>query len=101
MIISGGENIYPAEIENLLAEHPCVAECAVIGMPDDKWGEVVVAALVARAGMEATADDVLHFLAGRIARYKLPRRVVWLDALPKTALGKVQKPLLRPLLVPQ
>ncbi len=101
MIISGGENIYPAEIDNLLAEHPCVAECAVIGMPDDKWGEVVVAALVARAGMEATADDVLHFLAGRIARYKLPRRVVWLDALPKTALGKVQKPLLRPLLVPQ
>ncbi len=100
MIISGGENIYPAEIENLLAAHPAVAECAVIGMPDDKWGEVAVAALVARAGMQASADDVLGFLAGRIARYKLPRRVVWLDALPKTALGKVQKPLLGPLLVP-
>ena len=91
MIISGGENIYPAEIENLLMEHPAVAECAVVGLPDEKWGEVAVAAIVARAGMEASANDILAFLGERIARYKLPRRVVWLDALPKTALGKVQK----------
>jgi fatty-acyl-CoA synthase len=94
MIISGGENIYPAEIENLLASHPGVQECAVVGLPDSKWGEVVVVAVVARPEATATDEDVLAFLAARIARYKLPRRIVWMDALPKTALGKVQKPQL-------
>lgn len=94
MIISGGENIYPAEIENLLAGHPAVAECAVVGLADASWGEVVVAALVARPGCAATDEELLAFLAARIARYKLPRRIVWVDALPKTALGKVQKPQL-------
>lgn len=91
MIISGGENIYPAEIENLLSEHPDVAECAVIGMPDAQWGEAVVAAVVPRAGAALDADALHGFLHGRLARYKLPRRVVLLSELPKTALGKVQK----------
>jgi fatty-acyl-CoA synthase len=94
MIISGGENVYPAEIENLLAGHPGIAECAVVGLPDAKWGEVAVAACVPAAGSAEDSAEVMRFLAERIARYKLPRRIVWLDALPKTALGKVQKPLL-------
>lgn len=95
MIISGGENIYPAEIESLLAEHPAVAECAVLGMPDAAWGEAVVAVVVWRPGALPPAEDTLRdFLSGRLARYKLPRRIVALQSLPKTALGKVQKPVL-------
>jgi fatty-acyl-CoA synthase len=96
MIISGGENIYPAEIENLLAEHPAVAECAVLGVADAQWGEAVVAALVLRPGQAADDDALAAFLRERLARYKLPRRYVRLDALPKTALGKVQKAALLP-----
>ena len=94
MIISGGENIYPAEIENLLAGHPAIAECAVVGLPDTQWGEVAVAVCVCAPGAAQDSAEVMRFLAGHIARYKLPRRIVWLGALPKTALGKVQKPLL-------
>src|SRR6185312_10916577 len=100
LIISGGENIYPAEIENLLASHPLVAECAVIGQPDAQWGEIAVAVVVLRApaaGADAPADWELtlrEFLRTRIARYKQPRRWQALAVLPKTALGKVQKQLL-------
>jgi fatty-acyl-CoA synthase len=90
MIISGGENIYPAEIENALAAHPDVAECAVVGVADARWGEAVVAAVVPRTAARWTPR---RCRAGcqRVARYKLPRRYVALAALPKTALGKVQK----------
>ena len=98
MVISGGENIYPAEIENLLVSLPGVAECAVVGLPDARWGEVPVAVLVRSAdaaGQGLTPEAVLQHLASRIARFKLPRRVVWLDRLPKSALGKVQKPQLQ------
>jgi fatty-acyl-CoA synthase len=91
LIISGGENIHPAEIESLLAEHPAVAECAAFGMPDEKWGEVVVAAIVLKPGQLASEQELRLHLAGRLARYKLPRRWLWLAALPKTALGKVQR----------
>ena len=94
MIISGGENIYPAEIENLLATHPAVADCAVLGLPDAKWGEMVVAVVVLKSGCELGDDEAAAFLGAQLARYKLPRRVVRLDALPKTALGKVQKQVL-------
>ncbi len=94
MIISGGENIYPAEIENLLVTLPGVAECAVVGLPDARWGEVPVLAVV-RAGhaefQTLDAQKLVNFLQERIARFKLPRRVVFLDALPKSALGKVIK----------
>jgi fatty-acyl-CoA synthase len=97
MIISGGENIYPAEIENQLVTLPGVAESAVVGLPDERWGEVPVAVLVRSAdaaGQALSADAVLAHLQSRIARFKLPRRVVFLDSLPKSALGKVQKPAL-------
>ncbi len=98
MVISGGENIYPAEIENLLVTLPGVAECAVVGLPDARWGEVPVAALVRSAdaaGQALSAEAVLAHLQARIARFKLPRRVLFVDSLPKSALGKVQKPALQ------
>ncbi len=101
MIISGGENIYPAEIENLLLQHPLVAECAVVGQPDARWGEVAAAVLVLREGAPGGGDwtlPLLEFLDGRLARYKWPRRWHRMNALPKTALGKVQKPALRAVL---
>lgn len=91
MIISGGENIYPAEIENLLLALPGVLECAVVGVPDERWGETPVAAIVAAADCGLTAETVLNHLQARIARFKLPRRVVFVETLPKSALGKVQK----------
>jgi fatty-acyl-CoA synthase len=101
MIISGGENIYPAEIENQLVTLPGVAENAVVGVADVRWGEVPVAVLVRSpdpAGQALNAEAVLGHLQSRIARFKLPRRVVFLDSLPKSALGKVQKPALQALL---
>ena len=101
MIISGGENIYPAEIENALAAHPDVAECAVVGVADARWGEAVVAAVVPRDGQVLDAAELQGWLGQRVARYKLPRRYVALAALPRTALGKVQKSLLQPLLQQQ
>ena len=101
MIISGGENIYPAEIENLLLQHPLVVECSVIGQADARWGEVAVAVLVLQPGEHDHpdwAEPLQHFLEGRLARYKWPRRWLRVDALPKTALGKVQKAELKRLL---
>jgi fatty-acyl-CoA synthase len=97
MIISGGENIYPAEIENLLLQHPAVLECAVLGQPDPRWGEAVVAVVVLRAqDVPGPSDEaLLASVRSGLARYKHPRRVVRVSALPKTALGKVQKDLLR------
>ncbi len=91
MIISGGENIYPAEIENLLTESPDVAEASVVGRSDPRWGEVVVAVVVRKPGSQLTCDQALKLLDGRVARFKLPREVVLVDALPRTALGKVRK----------
>lgn len=99
MIISGGENIYPAEIENILAASPRIAEVAVVGVPDEKWGEAVVAVVVPNlaqtegAAIEPalTESDVLQLLHGQLARFKWPRSVVFRTALPKTALGKVIK----------
>jgi fatty-acyl-CoA synthase len=101
MIISGGENIYPAEIENQLVTLPGVAESAVVGVADVRWGEVPVAVLV-RAddanGQALTPEAVMQHLQSRIARFKLPRRVVFMNSLPKSALGKVLKPQLQKLL---
>ncbi|MCF8199808.1 MAG: long-chain-fatty-acid--CoA ligase [Sulfuritalea sp.] len=91
MIISGGENIYPAEIENLLIECPDIAEASVIGRPDERWGETVVAVVVPNANRQLTSEMVLKLLEGRIARYKYPKEVVVVNQLPKTALGKVRK----------
>ena len=95
MIISGGENIYPAEIENVLAECKDIAEASVIGRPDARWGEIVVAVVAPKAGHTLTSMAVLKLLEGRIARYKHPKEVVFVGELPKTALGKVRKEDLR------
>jgi fatty-acyl-CoA synthase len=91
MIISGGENIYPAEIENVLIESPDIAEASVIGRPDERWGEIVVAVVVPSAGSKLTGEQVLQLLEGRIARFKHPKEVILVGQLPKTALGKVRK----------
>jgi fatty-acyl-CoA synthase len=91
MIISGGENIYPAEIENLVAELPEVAECVVVGLPDERWGEVPVLVVVAAAGRAPDERRIRDALAGRLARFKHPRDVIVVDDLPRTALGKVRK----------
>jgi len=91
LIISGGENIHPAEIEGVLAEHPSVAECAAFGLPDEQWGEAVAVAVVPHPGRAVSEAELQAHLAGRLARYKLPRYWLWLDALPKTALGKVRR----------
>ena len=91
MIISGGENIYPAEIENLLGDCPEILEAAVVGQPDTRWGEVVVAVVVRKPGSVLDAAGVSQLFEGRLARFKHPKRIVFCEALPKTALGKVQK----------
>ncbi|MFF1545669.1 long-chain fatty acid--CoA ligase [Streptomyces sp. NPDC058291] len=95
MIISGGENVYPAEIEDLLLAHPDIVECAVIGVSDDKWGEVPRAVVVPREGASLDPDEVLASLAGRLAKYKIPKSVVVADALPRTASGKLLKSRVR------
>jgi fatty-acyl-CoA synthase len=95
MIISGGENIYPAEVENAVLSHPAVADCGVIGVPDEKWGEVGRAIVVLRPGTAVTEAELLGFLAGRLARYKVPRSVRFATSLPRTATGKILKKQLR------
>jgi fatty-acyl-CoA synthase len=91
LIISGGENIHPAEIENVALADAAVAEAAVVGLPDARWGEVAVLAVVLRAGATVNVDRLQAAFASTLARFKHPRRIVVLDALPKTALGKVRK----------
>jgi long-chain acyl-CoA synthetase len=95
MIITGGENVYPAEVEKVLAAHPALAEAAVIGVPDDRWGETVRAVVVARPGTPVDAAEVIAFCRGQLARFKCPTSVDVVDALPHTATGKVVKPVLR------
>ena len=95
MYISGGSNIYPIEIEEKLLTHPAIAEVKVIGVPDDVWGEVGVAACVLAPGAALSEAELLAAMEGKIARYKLPRRVVFLDALPRSAYGKITKALVR------
>jgi fatty-acyl-CoA synthase len=97
MIISGGENIYPAEIEAHLTEIAGVTAAAVIGVPDERWGEVPWAIITVREGASVHPDAVLAYLDGQLARYKLPKRIVIVDELPRTASGKVRKAELRAL----
>jgi fatty-acyl-CoA synthase len=89
MIISGGENIYPAEVEKAIYEHPAVRECAVVGVPDERWGEVGQAVVVRLDEASADSEEILTFLDGRLARYKIPKSVVFTDALPRNAAGKL------------
>ena len=93
MIVSGAENIYPAEVENALHEHPAVADCAVIGVPDAKWGEAVKAIVVKKA--EVTPEELIAFAKQRIAGYKVPKSVDFIDALPRNPSGKILKKDLR------
>jgi fatty-acyl-CoA synthase len=99
MIIRGGENIYPREIEEFLQAHPAVEDVQVIGVPDPKYGEEVMACIRLRAGSAVTAKEIVAFCQGKIAHYKIPRFVMFLDAFPMTVSGKVQKYLLRELAV--
>jgi fatty-acyl-CoA synthase len=94
VIISGGENIYPAEIESVLAAHPAVAEAAVIGVPDPKWGEVGFAVVALRSGATLTFEELVEFCRPRLARYKIPKGLRCVGALPKTGAGKIDKKLL-------
>ena len=95
MIIKGGYNLYPSEIESYLAEQPGVLEVAVIGTPDEKYGEEVMAFVVPKPGSGLTEDEVIRYAQARITKFKCPTRVKFLDALPKSLVGKVQKTQLR------
>jgi fatty-acyl-CoA synthase len=101
LIISGGENIYPAEVERVLLEHPDVAECGVIGRPDPKWDEVPVAYVIRRAGCSVETESLKAHVLTQLARFKVPRDIVFVDDLPRTALGKVQHFMLRRLDAPE
>jgi acyl-CoA synthetase (AMP-forming)/AMP-acid ligase II len=95
MIISGGENIYPAEVESAVCDHPDVAEVAVVGVPDEKWGEAVKAIVVMKPGKTATAADIIGFTRERIAGFKTPKSVDFITALPRNASGKILRRHLR------
>ena len=96
MIISGGENVYSVEVENCVAQHPAVAQCAVIGIPSPQWGEAVHAVVILKPGAEASADDIIAFCKERIAHYKCPRSVDIRDQpLPMSGAGKILKRELR------
>ena len=95
MIIRGGENISPREMEEYLFRHPAVLDVAVVGVPSEKYGEEVCACIRLKEGAEATAEEIRAFCEGRIAHYKIPRYVAFLDSFPMTVTGKVQKYLLR------
>jgi malonyl-CoA/methylmalonyl-CoA synthetase len=89
MIISGGFNVYPREVELVLETHPAVSEVAVAGVPSERWGEEVTAYVVAAAAVEG--EELMAYARERLAPYKCPRRVVFLEALPRNAMGKVQR----------
>ncbi|MET0133974.1 MAG: long-chain fatty acid--CoA ligase [Kibdelosporangium sp.] len=95
MFISGGENVYPAEVENVIFAHPAVAEVAVVGVPDERWGEVGRAFVVCRPGAGLTGEELREYLRPRLAKYKIPAHLAVLDRLPKTASGKIRKGELR------
>ncbi len=93
--MSGGENVYPIEVEEALSRHPDVLEVTVIGVPDERWGEAVTALIVRRDGATAEAEDLVAFARERLAGYKLPRSIEFVDELPRTPTGKVLKRQLR------
>ncbi|MCK9364458.1 MAG: long-chain-fatty-acid--CoA ligase [Syntrophales bacterium] len=95
MIVTGGENVYSTEVENILYQHHAVLECAVVGVPDEKWGETVHAVVVLKPNMPATPEELIDFCKERIAHYKSPKSVEFLPELPKTGSGKIEKKKLR------
>lgn len=95
MVVSGGENVYPRVVEEVLFKHPAVAEAAAIGVPDEKWGETIKAIVVLRQGMTATEEEIINFCRGKLGGFERPRSVDFVDALPRTPSGKVLKRVLR------
>ena len=95
MIISGGENVYPAEVESVLASHPAIAEVAAVGAPDEKWGEIVVAVCALKPGQSLDLEALRAFAGEKLARYKLPQRLEIVAALPRNTTGKILKYQLR------
>ena len=95
MVITGGENVYPIEVEQVIYEHPEVMEVAVTGAPDDTWGEMVVATVARQPESTISEDELITWTRERIARFKAPKRVMFVDALPRNATGKVLKRELR------
>ena len=95
MIVSGGENVYPREIENVLFDHPAIADAAVIGVPDERWGETIKAVVVLREGQQASEDEIVEYCRGKLAGFKRPRSVDFVDVLPRNPSGKVLKKDLR------
>jgi long-chain acyl-CoA synthetase len=95
MIVSGGENVYPAEVENVLMSHPAIADVAVIGIPHEKWGETAMAIVVRVKDAAVTEQEIIDFSRERLAKFKCPTRVEWADALPRNPSGKVLKKDLR------
>jgi long-chain acyl-CoA synthetase len=91
MIISGGENVYPNEVENAVYTHPAILECSVVATPDGRWGEIVHAVVVARDGVQIAPEEIIDHCRQTLAGYKCPKRVTFVDALPKTAIGKVSR----------
>ena len=91
MVITGGENVYPAEVESILYGHPAILEVAVIGLPNDKWGEAVTAIAVLEEGAELSLEGLRDFAGESLARYKLPSQLHLVDLLPRNPAGKVQK----------
>lgn len=95
MIVSGGENVYPAEVENVLMAHPAVADVAVIGVPHERWGETAKAIIVKRAGVNASEAEIIAYCVERLAKFKCPTSVTWIDVLPRNPTGKILKKDLR------
>jgi acyl-CoA synthetase (AMP-forming)/AMP-acid ligase II len=95
MIVTGGENVYSTEVEHTLYKHPAVLEAAVIGVPDEKWGEAVKAVLVRKEGQTATEQEIIEFCKGHLAHYKSPQSVDFVDSLPRTGSGKIHKKTIR------
>jgi fatty-acyl-CoA synthase len=95
MVISGGENVYPAEVESILYKHDAIAEVAVIGLPDDKWGEAVTAIVALNEGQTLTLEELREFATDHLARYKIPLRLHIIDVLPRNPAGKVLKYVLK------
>jgi acyl-CoA synthetase (AMP-forming)/AMP-acid ligase II len=95
LVVSGGENVYPRIVEDVLFQHPAIAEAAVIGVPDERWGDAVKAIVALRPGMTCTEEEIVDFCRPRLAGFERPRSVDFLDTLPKTATGKVLKRALR------
>ncbi|MDQ7035462.1 MAG: hypothetical protein Q9P01_11675, partial [Anaerolineae bacterium] len=95
LIITGGLNVYPPEVELVLADHPAIQASAVIGCLDDEWGERVTAIIILKPEVTVTEREIIHFCRERLAQYKTPRTVIFVDDFPRNALGKIQKAKLR------